>query len=256
MAMSGPGFGPTVMLVHSGGAILQTAAQQMQQQEWIPTLLTKRMMTWHYLQSCFRGGMVFYNTALVTEDDMRNAWTDDKMHRRTLQFFFLGTSLATILEIPNTADCLKALNNLLQEYETFGAAEGRSKSIFFKGNSTRKTTADGLITSDEHGEYSYLEVRNIPFALDYPITASTLCDMVLQVYEKLRSHLVDERIWSISTIESFQRIDGRFKKIVHTVYKEFEVIARETMFQELNYLIDPMASITSFTPRYDHDWEI
>ncbi|KAK3831877.1 MAG: hypothetical protein J3R72DRAFT_454619 [Linnemannia gamsii] len=256
MAMSGPGFGTTAMLVHPGGAVLQTAAQQMQQQEWIPTLLTKRMMTWHYLQSCFRGGMVFYNTALVTEDDMRKAWTDDKMHRRTLQFFFLGTSLATILDIPSTTDCLKALNNLLQEYETFGAAEGRSKSIFFKGNATRKTTADGLIMSDENGEYSYLEVRNIPFALDYPITASTLCDMVLQVYEKLRSNLVDERFWSFATIESFQRIDGRFKKIIHMVYKEFEVIARETMFQELNYLIDPMASITSFTPRYDHDWEI
>jgi hypothetical protein len=40
------------------------------------------------------------------------------------------------------------------------------------------------------------------------------------------------------------------------VYKEFEVIARETMFNELNYLIDPMAAVTSFTPRYDHDWEI
>ena len=48
---------------------------------------------------------------------------------RSQQFFFLGTSLATILEIPNTADCLKALMNVLQEYDYFTAAESRSKSV-------------------------------------------------------------------------------------------------------------------------------
>ncbi|KAF9925508.1 hypothetical protein FBU30_004727 [Linnemannia zychae] len=243
------------MMVVSPGAVIQTPAQQMAAQEWIPTLLTKRMVTWHYLHNCFRGGMVFMNTAMISADDMRNAWTDEKMHRRTLQFFFLGTSLATILEIPTAADCLKALNNVMQEYEAFGAAESRSKSIFFKGSS-RKTTGDGIIFDEQHGEYSYLEVRNIPFALDYTITASTLCDMICQIYEKLRSHFLDEKLWALSTIESFQRTDNRFKKIVNTVYKEFEVIARETMFHELNYLIDPMTAVTSITPRYDHDWEI
>lgn len=48
---------------------------------------------------------------------------------RTLQFFFTGTSLATILEIPDTTDFLKTLIHLLQEYDTFGAAEARSKSV-------------------------------------------------------------------------------------------------------------------------------
>ncbi|KAF9147576.1 hypothetical protein BG015_010747 [Linnemannia schmuckeri] len=210
------------------------------------------MVSWHYLHNCFRGGMVFCNTALISAEDMRSAWTEEKMHRRTLQFFFTGTSLATILEIPDTTDFLKTLIHLLQEYEAFGTAEARSKSIFFKG---RKTTADGMII-DEQGEYTYLEVRHIPFALDYTITASTFCEMMCAVHEKLRASFLAERPWTLFTIEYFQRADNRIKKILQMVYKEFEAIARETMFKELDYLIDPMAAVTSFTPRHDHDWEI
>jgi hypothetical protein len=43
----------------------------------------------------------------------------------------MGTSLATILEIPDTTDFLKTLIHLLQEYEAFGNAESRSKSVMF-----------------------------------------------------------------------------------------------------------------------------
>ncbi|KAG0220104.1 hypothetical protein BGX33_008461 [Mortierella sp. NVP41] len=248
--MSGPGFAAS--MIAPPGGFIQAPSLELRQQEWIPTLLTKRTVTWAYLMSCFRGGMVFYNTALVSQDDMRQAWTEEKMHRRTLQFFFLGTTLAKILEIPNAADCLKTLNNVMLEYEAFGAAESRSKFIFSKA---RKTTADGMIF-EESSEYSYLEVRNIPFSLDYTITAATLCDMVQELYDKLRSQFANEKFWSLATIDYFHKTDARLKKIVHTVYKEFETMARETMFHELNYLIDPMASVSSFTPRYDHDWEI
>ncbi|KAG9069019.1 hypothetical protein KI688_009909 [Linnemannia hyalina] len=248
--MSNPGY--TATLLMSPGTALLTNAEMAQQQQWIQIHLTRRMVSWHYLHNCFRGGVVFCNTALISEDDMRSAWTEEKMYRRTLQFFFTGTSLATILEIPDTADFLKTLINLLQEYDAFGTAEARSKSIFSKG---RKTTTDGMII-DEQGEYSYLEVRHIPFALDYTITASTLCEMMCTVYEKLRTSFIAERPWTLSIIEYFQRADNRIKKILQMVYKEFEAIARESMFKELNYLIDPMAAITSLSPRYDHDWEI
>ncbi|KAH7048124.1 hypothetical protein BKA57DRAFT_464195 [Linnemannia elongata] len=249
--MSNPAFTAT-LLISPGGTLL-TNAELAQQQQWIQVHLTRRMVSWHYLHNCFRGGVVFCNTALISAEDMRSAWTEEKMHRRTLQFFFTGTSLATILEIPDTTDFLKTLIHLLQEYDTFGTAEARSKSIFSKG---RKTTADGMII-DEQGEYTYLEVRNMPFSLDYTITASTFCEMVFAVYEKLRASFIAERPWTVNTIEYFQRADNRIKKILQMVYKEFEAIARESMFKELNYLIDPMAAVSSsFTPRYDHDWEI
>lgn len=41
----------------------------------------------------------------------------------------LGSSLATILEIPSQADCLKALQVVVQEYDYFIASESKSKMV-------------------------------------------------------------------------------------------------------------------------------
>ncbi|KAG0051461.1 hypothetical protein BGZ83_003746 [Gryganskiella cystojenkinii] len=215
-----------------------------------PNLIQKRIMTFRYLHRCFQGGMVLYNTALIPEQEMRAIWGEDKMQRRSQQFFFLGTSLATMLEIPNTVDCLKALMNIMQEYDYFAAAESRSKSIFFKGSS-RKTTSDGR-TFEETGEYSYLEVRSLPFNLDYIITTATLCDMIGLLYEKLGMQQQREKLWNYHVVECFQRVDAKFKKILTTMYKELETISRDVMLEEFSNL-DPLA-LTSLAIN-NNDWE-
>jgi hypothetical protein len=46
-----------------------------------------------------------------------------------MQYFMLGSSLATILEIPGQADCLKALQVVVQEYDYFIASESKSKMV-------------------------------------------------------------------------------------------------------------------------------
>jgi hypothetical protein len=50
-----------------------------------------------------------------------------------------------------------------------------------------------------------------PFALDYTITASTFCEMMCSVHEKLRTLFLTERPWTLFTIEYFQRADNRIK---------------------------------------------
>ncbi|KAF9577163.1 hypothetical protein BGW38_007807, partial [Lunasporangiospora selenospora] len=98
------------------------------QQEFVPVLVSKRSATWRYLQRVHQGGMVMYNTAILSENDLRKGYsTEDKVQRRTLQYFLLGTSLATILDVPNLADYLKALHVVVQEYDYFTASESRSK---------------------------------------------------------------------------------------------------------------------------------
>ncbi|KAF9190575.1 hypothetical protein BGZ51_008426 [Haplosporangium sp. Z 767] len=232
------------------GAILQAGI--FPHHDWIPALLKKRIATWSYLMRVFRGGMVLYNTAWISEHEMRLLWNEDKMQRRTIQLFFLGTSIATILEIPNTIDCLKALNSVMQEYEYFVAAEARSKSIFFKAG--RKATADGR-SFEETGEYTYLEVRSIPFNLDYIITAATLCDMISQAYERLLSMNQSKNpLWNASSVECLQKIDARFKKILTTVFKELETVARDVMVEELN-LLDPLGSNASSASQ-DYGWDL
>ncbi|KAF9933242.1 hypothetical protein BGZ67_004372 [Mortierella alpina] len=232
------------MMIAPTSSILQSNGYHTQQQDWMPSLISKRITTWTYLMRVFRGGMVLYNTALLSEHEMRQIWSDDKMHRRSLQFFSLGTSLATILDIPSTADYMKALNSVTQEYEYFAGAESRAKSIFFKTGRSQ----------DEAGEYSFLEVKSLPFNLDYTITTATLCDMISEVYEKIKVQQQQEQIWTLASMESFQKIDTRFKKILAIVLKEIESVARDVMVQELNWL-DPLAS-SSTSYSQDYEWDL
>ncbi|KAG0254077.1 hypothetical protein DFQ27_007067 [Actinomortierella ambigua] len=195
--------------------------------EAVSNLATKRSTTWRYLQRVHQGGMAMYNTAILTEAELRTAFTEEKMHRRTLQYFLLGTSLATILEIPNTLDCVKALNTMLQEYEYFTASESRSKMSFFKASSRKATDGKSF---EETGEYSHLEVRNIPFNMDYVITFATLCEMIALVYEKLGT----ESQWNVTNADMVQKADVRLKKILTLALKEVEALTREVVVQELN----------------------
>ncbi|KAG0243181.1 hypothetical protein BGX31_011136 [Mortierella sp. GBA43] len=194
------------------GVLLPQVPNYQVQQDMVPVLITKRIATWRYLQRVHQGGMVFFNTAMLSETDLRRGYTDEKVQRRTLQYFLLGTSLATILEIPNVTDCLKAVHGVVQEYEYFTASESKSK---------------------------------MPFNLDYVITFASLCDMIAQLYEKLAA---EERAWTLTNMELFQKIDSRFKKILTLVSKELEIMARELMVDELN-AVDPLG-----TPN-DHDWD-
>ncbi|KAK3825478.1 MAG: hypothetical protein J3Q66DRAFT_327855 [Benniella sp.] len=220
---------------NSVSSILSQVPNYQVQQDQVPTLLTKRSATWRYLQRVHQGGMVFYNTAMLSETDLRRGYSDEKMQRRSLQYFLLGTSLATILEIPSVNDCLKAVYGVVQEYEYFTASESKSKMMFFRNTGRRVLD---LKSFEETGEYSLLEVRQLPFNLDYVITFASLCDMIAQVYEKLGS---EERLWTLTNVDMFQKIDSRFKKIMALVLKELETLAREIMVEELN-AIDPLGA--------------
>ncbi|KAF9144421.1 hypothetical protein BGX30_012879 [Mortierella sp. GBA39] len=231
-------------VINSPTAILSPGSSGLPQQFHTASsqrdLVTKRSATWRYLQRVHQGGMVLYNTAVLSEVDLRQGYpyNDEKMQRRTMQYFILGSSLATILEIPGQADCLKALQVVVQEYDYFIASESKSKMIFLRATG-RKALLEGK-SFEETGEYSQLDVRPLPFQLDYIITFASLCDMIAQVYEKLSGH---ENIWNMLTLDLFQRVDNRFKKILATVSKELEVMARDVMVDELNSM-DPLGGTT------------
>ncbi|KAG0340568.1 hypothetical protein BG000_011696 [Podila horticola] len=212
------------------------------QQEWLPPLVAKRRATWKYLQRCFEGGMVVYNTALVSDSDMRSCWTEEKMQRRTLHYFLLGTSLATILEIPSTDDCLKALSIVVEELDYYAASETRSKSIF----SRNRKTSDGKTFIE--GEYSHLEVR--------PVMALHQQRQQQQRLQQNQYHLGsnhpynDFPIWNAASLDLFGKIDSRFKKIYMVLYKELEALARDIVLDELN-CIDPLGAT-----RTHSDWDV
>ncbi|KAF9358921.1 hypothetical protein BGX26_000625 [Mortierella sp. AD094] len=140
----------SLMMQYSMGPVATTAADMIRLQEWIPNLITKRIASWGYLTRIFQGGRVFYNTALVTEQDIRHIWTEEKMQKRTQRFFTLGTAIGGILDIPGTHDFARAISHVTLDYESLVAAEVKTKSLFSLKGSTEETV-----------EYDHLEIHTI-----------------------------------------------------------------------------------------------
>jgi len=140
---------------------------------------------------------------------------------------------------------------MLQEFEYHTNEHAKQKmKMFFRKS---KIVKDEDTSFQESGEYTYLFVPNIPFDLDYFQTFYTLCDILVDVYNKLLAGTAN--MLSASFTESVIKVDGKFKKIIALVAKEIDTLARNTIKEELKS-IDPMIgagvgsgknSIISFT---------
>ncbi|GAA6004718.1 hypothetical protein JCM10207_000992 [Rhodosporidiobolus poonsookiae] len=172
--------------------------------EMLRGLVGKRITAWTYLKNAGEGKVYWFNTVLLTTDDMRSTFTNEKMRSRTIRFAVLGMSLSSLLDIAPAHDFLRSLLSLVQEFEAvpeerFGG-KNQQKSLFKVGSKSRRggglSGASGAggggdfsMGLQEGGEASYLLTPNIPFELDYFQVLITTCEMLVEVYTKILSYL-------------------------------------------------------------------
>ncbi|CAG8436057.1 749_t:CDS:10 [Ambispora gerdemannii] len=202
-------------------------------------LVHKRILTFQYLKRAHEGRIHWFNTVCLSKEDFVALDKDDRK-RRTGGFFILGASLAPILDNTNPNDYVRALMVMLQEFEYHTNENPRQKmKMFFRKSKINK---DEDASFQESGEYTYLFVPNIPFELDYFQTFYTLCDILVEIYHKF---LIDTaNLWSGSFVESVTKVDGRFKKIISSVTKDIDQLARNAIKEELRS-IDSMIMMSS-----------
>ncbi|GAA5894777.1 hypothetical protein JCM6882_006678 [Rhodosporidiobolus microsporus] len=173
--------------------------------EGLRGLVGKRITAWTYLKNAGEGKVYWFNTVLLTTEDMRSTFTNEKMRSRTIRFAVLGMSLSSLLDISPAHDFLRSLLSLVQEFESvpeerFGGRNVQ-KSLFKVGSKSRRggglsaaSAASGgadfsMGLPQEGGEASYLLTPNIPFELDYFQVLITTCEMLVEVYTKIFSYL-------------------------------------------------------------------
>lgn len=82
---------------------------------------TKRIATLDYLRRAHEGRVYFFNVMLTPRTDLAKVIYPDtkKLQKKAINFFTLGNSLPSILEVGGPPlEYLKAFNHLLHEYET------------------------------------------------------------------------------------------------------------------------------------------
>ncbi|GAA5822798.1 hypothetical protein JCM11251_004384 [Rhodosporidiobolus azoricus] len=175
--------------------------------EQLRALVRKRITAWTYLKNAGEGKVYWFNTVLLTTEDMRSTFPNEKMRSRTIRFAVLGMSLSSLLDITPAHDFLRSLLSLVQEFESvpeerFGGKNMQvQRSVFKVGSKSRRggglsaaSAASGgadfsMGLPQEGGEASYLMTPNIPFELDYFQVLITTCEMLVEVYSKIHSYL-------------------------------------------------------------------
>ncbi|KAG2176260.1 hypothetical protein INT43_005494 [Umbelopsis isabellina] len=215
--------------------------------EFLSELVYKRIATINYLRRTHEGTTHWFNTVLLSREDLTSMYPNNKMSGRTSKFFTLGVSLGPILDVTNQVDYVKALHLLLHEFECHNNdhQKPKMKNIF------RKTRGKDDHSYVDDGEYTHLLTPNMPFELDYIQTCFTLFDLLGEAYHKLL--VGTESLCTQAFCEQVLKCDAKLKKIVSMITKELDTLARNAIKEELK-LIDPLSSLGKMSP-IDIDWD-
>ncbi|CAE6502504.1 unnamed protein product [Rhizoctonia solani] len=170
------------------------------------------------LKSSHEGNDFWFNTILLTREDLAKPLNNVKMRNRTYRFTLLCMSLSALFEVQNTqitnpptaSDFLRSLLGTLSEFDQFigsGAekaglgmmmglvdteARGKMRNLFRANKAARRSGANGsteLTTNDSSSDHSYLLFPSLPFLLDYFQVLPTFCDILIALYHRL-AHLL------------------------------------------------------------------
>ncbi|KAG0149753.1 hypothetical protein CROQUDRAFT_653319 [Cronartium quercuum f. sp. fusiforme G11] len=172
--------------------------------ESLKFIAQKRITTFVYLKKVHEGKVHWFNTILLTRLELEKWFDQQRMQHRTTRFAVLGMSLSSVLDITTQQDFLRGLLNLLLEYETIHEDnfKPKMKGMFRNSKTPRKsaTASDYPIGLQESGDTSYLITPNIPFDLDYFEVWITLCDILVEIYQKIIGFLGNSSIKSPASL--------------------------------------------------------
>jgi hypothetical protein len=94
--------------------------------------------------------------------------------------------------------------------------------------------APNSILLPNEGPYTHLITPPLPFAPDFYIVFSTLCDVLIDAYTRLQQLLSTPALCTPAMSDSFSKVDARIRKVmVGGIIREFENASREAARKEM-----------------------
>jgi hypothetical protein len=144
---------------------------------------TKRIATLDYLRRAHEGRVYFFNVLLTPRAELSKTVYPDakKLQKKAAHFFTLGNSLPSVLDlsVSSPVDYLKALNALLQEYESFIALPpGRNPTL--RSHSASISTTASSVSASSARSFSKLWSRTTHPKPRRGSSATTFSDATLE----------------------------------------------------------------------------
>lgn len=156
--------------------------------------VNKRIMTLTYLRSTHEGKMYWFNTVLLTREELSEQFNQPSTKKRAYRFAVLAMSLASLFDIQTPSEYLKALTALMTEYEAFQdetiKPKAKKRNIFRASKLPKRPGGSEYAGATYDASDNYLLTPNIPFQLDYHQTIISLADILSETYQKLLRNIV------------------------------------------------------------------
>lgn len=205
---------------------------------------SERIASLNNLRRTLSGKIRWFDTVVVTQQDLRSAFLADvNMQRRAKVYFVLGLSLGDILDKRGLQclDFMRALVLVSQELETFSLKEPLPQAplmTFARKEKTKKS-----LFSRNGDDFALLNIPHFAFNPEYLQSLSTLLEVIYEVYAKITAHVTSGgsvRDIGPAVIESYNKFNSRIKKLLSAVYKDVDIIARNKVKAELDSLMSSL----------------
>jgi len=180
------------------------------------------------------------------DENARGRSAKDEQELQVLRWYSLGVSLAALLPQPPGAPFVRAVLQLLEEYQHYVASSDRQ----FKITRARghRLERGGMANDDDFSVslqrsggkvlYEYLLTPHAAHALSGVQVALSLCEVLAKIYQKLIEAAAHSG--TLAIVEAVMRVDERLEEhFVVPAVKHTEALAKNTLWQSLGRL-DPL----------------
>ncbi|KAJ3048166.1 hypothetical protein HK097_010812 [Rhizophlyctis rosea] len=211
-------------------------------------IVHKRIVTLEYIQRLHGGSNKAYylSTVLLPSDALAGVYDTPQMKKRALQLLHLGLSIGSLLNVSSPPEFLRVFNTLLNEHDHDKSrgdkddnTKAKMKSMFLKKSAKSGTAPNlseyrSLATSEGGGGYTFMEQPTVPIDIDYAETVHTLCEVLIQAYQKLSEYTEGPRHQAYA--EGVMKLDLKVKKTINSILKEVDGVSKNLLDQELRRL--------------------
>lgn len=236
--------------------------------EQVEYVVTKRQQNWDYLKRTHQGKVHWLNVVKLSKKNILEFFPPEKLQKRVRRWFILGLSLGRLLELNDGATLVRALCQLLEEYEHHISHEkekserprSNTAHFLYSGSANGSSHVQAVVAvaaaaaaaAEQHNEpikpqlhkvgknvvYEYLQM---PFAtvdgLDYCEVVHSLCDVLSLVYSKF----LDDSCTPAHIHEAILKVDRKLKQLVIAkITQDLTTIATPLLKIELKKLLNNM----------------
>eukprot|EP00668_Euglena_longa_P031999 GGOE01041279.1.p1 GENE.GGOE01041279.1~~GGOE01041279.1.p1 ORF type:complete len:251 (+),score=77.01 GGOE01041279.1:87-839(+) len=228
--------------------------------ESVEFLVTKRLKAFEYTKGCLGGVMPWLDCVLLSPDDVRAYChgSDGTVEKRARRWFYLGLSLAPLIDLPNGLPYLQALATLFEEWDycfstavmqSWKWAVAKVGSIVAGADTTRHPTA----AADTVGARlpQHLLLPPLATRLDYFEVVHTLLDLLALVYLKF----TDESSATPAAFGAVLHADRLFQdSVLDPLSRDLNAIARQVTTRQVRQLDGLFADLRLSRPQGEDDW--